>query len=213
MVQIPKKYNLDPEDAPLCACGCGQQVMFNRRYKNWSKFVIGHHGRLVTEITKEKMRVASRKRWGNPEDRFRNRVGKLGESGCMIWQGLIDKDGYGVMKWSNKMVKAHRVAWRLAYGEISDGSLVCHRCDTPACVNPDHLFLGSHAANHADRNDKGRQARGERSGRAKLTVDQVKAIRTLYQAFDYQITTLAKMFHVTSGAIHHIITRRSWKHL
>ena len=82
---------------------------------------------------------------------------------------------------------AHRVAWMLAYGPIPDGLSVLHHCDNPICCNPAHLWLGTQADNIRDRDSKGRQATGvsrrtiksfgEKNGQAKLTRDNVRAIR------------------------------------
>lgn len=214
MQHIPSKYGLKPEDAPLCNCGCGEQVMWNRRTKTWSQFVHRHGFRAPkSEATRKKISENAIKRAGTLQERFDKRRGEVTESGCILWKGNIEKDGYGVMRWCNNTLKAHRVAWELAHGSIPSGSLVCHTCDTPGCVNVEHLFLGTHKANHADRNAKGRQAKGERQGNSKLLADQVRTIRVLHETFDYPTATLAKMFDVTQGNIDHIVARRSWTHI
>jgi hypothetical protein len=81
-------------------------------------------------------------------------------SGCWIWQGSIDKDGYGNFSIGKRSCKAHRVSWALANGKEPGGLLVCHACDTPACIHPQHLFLGTTQDNIADKMAKGRQRAG-----------------------------------------------------
>lgn len=79
------------------------------------------------------------------------------ESGCWLWLNSVDRDGYGVIVVKGiHGKKAHRIAYQAANGEIPAGACVCHRCDTPRCVNPDHLFLGSQADNVRDCAGKGR---------------------------------------------------------
>ena len=118
--------------------------------------------------------------WAIPlEERFELQHEPVPECGCWLWTGTTNPAGYGRLNVKGKVHLAHRVAWMLRHGEIPAGMHACHKCDTPGCVNPDHLFLGDNDANHADKCAKGRQgaARGESSGQAKLTDDQVRAIR------------------------------------
>ncbi|ODT75487.1 MAG: hypothetical protein ABS69_10730 [Nitrosomonadales bacterium SCN 54-20] len=135
------------------------------------------------------------------------------ETGCVEWTGSKNKDGYGkvginVGKMSEK---AHRAAWEIAKGRIPDELLVLHKCDNPSCINPDHLFLGTNAENMADRNAKGRQAfqKGELSGKAKLTEDQIKQIR---EDSRFQ-KDIALDYGVARTTISAIKNRYNWTHV
>ncbi len=83
-------------------------------------------------------------------------------SGCHIWQGRRDGTGYPLVSFHGRDHRVHRLAWTLRYGTIREGMQLCHRCDEPRCINPDHHFVGTHEANMADRRDKHR-ARRERA--------------------------------------------------
>jgi hypothetical protein len=86
-------------------------------------------------------------------------------SGCILWTGTRHGNGYGHINIDGRMVLVHRVAWSLAHGcPVPDGMLVLHRCDTPSCVNPDHLWIGTQLDNMRDCSDKGRCHEGDKNG-------------------------------------------------
>lgn len=100
------------------------------------------------------------------EERFFNRVSPEPNSGCWLWDGAVAAGNkgthfYGRFWNGSRLVAAHRQAWSLLIGPIPAGSHVLHKCDIPQCVNPDHLFLGSHADNMADMTAKGKSHRGK----------------------------------------------------
>lgn len=101
------------------------------------------------------------------EDRFWERVNKAA-GGCWEWTGLKHPTGYGRVQWDGSGGYAHRAVWVIKYGAIPDGMHICHRCDNPGCVNPDHLFLGTVADNMHDRDNKGRNRYGENRPSLKL---------------------------------------------
>ncbi len=134
-------------------------------------------------------------------------------NGCWLWVGAKDGCGYGLFGIAaSRCERAHRFSYRLAHGFIPDDKCVLHRCDTPACVRPDHLFLGTLADNMRDRNEKLRQARGTRNGRAILTAAQVLEIRDA-RASGEQLTSIASRFGVAPETVGGIANGRSWRHV
>jgi hypothetical protein len=144
-------------------------------------------------------------------ERFLAKVSPEPTCGCWLWKGF-DRSGYGCIFIGEKYALAHRVAWTLFRGEIPAGMQVCHRCDVRACVNPDHLFLGTPAENSADMKRKGRSSAGEKNGNAKLDASQVRTIKALL-AEGEEIGAVAARFGVTRSAVKGIRSGRSWRHL
>ena len=110
---------------------------------------------------------------------FKERTSIDKETGCWEWNRYVSTNGYGTVKHNRKQYPAHRFMWQYKFGPASADMHVCHKCDNRRCVNPDHLFLGTAKDNMHDMITKGRKivARGEGSGAAKLTAEQVVAIR------------------------------------
>lgn len=145
-------------------------------------------------------------------NRFWKRVIKT--ESCWIWVGPKSREGYGELSLLNGELRgAHRLSWILHYGSLYSHQCVLHHCDNPACVNPIHLFIGSHHDNMLDAKSKGRMARGERSGRHKLKSNQVIEIRSLYSTGRYTHRSLAQQFGVRHCTVGVIIRLQSWKHL
>ncbi len=187
-----------------------------------------HYARPVSAPQTPQEPTSTRKRPRTPEDelrRFWRAVAVAG--GCWEWHGHRNRQGYGRMKRDGRRVAAHRVSWEVHFGPIPDGMLVCHRCDNPPCVRPDHLFLGTVSDNNHDMIAKGRDARGDRSGsrlhperlargethpRAKLSSEAVRVIRAAAAAGAHK-TTLARRFGVSDTSIGRVLTRASWAHV
>jgi len=148
------------------------------------------------------------------EQRFWANVSGPDARGCRIWFGRKNSCGYGSL-WVTELKKsvgAHRWIWEQTFGAIPGGAEICHHCDTPACVEVTHLFLGDRATNMADMAAKGRHGTlwGERNGRAKLTEDQVREIRQLYGAGGWTFAGLGRQYGVAYQIISAIVRRTSW---
>lgn len=125
------------------------------------------------------------------------------ESGCWLWDGYCQEHGYGVVRnEERKKLLAHRVSYTLYKGEISKGLNVCHKCDTPSCINPSHLFEATQKENLKDMTKKGRRHSGYKNFPRVLTIDQVKEIRKTNKP----IRELGKIYNVSSGTIQYVKT-------
>lgn len=100
------------------------------------------------------------------------------EAGCILWTGCLNDFGYGMIRAAGKLWRAHIMAKTLEVGPIPVGLCVLHKCDTRSCINPAHLFIGTRTQNAADRDSKNRVTHGERHWAAKLSREQVIAIRS-----------------------------------
>lgn len=151
---------------------------------------------------------------GDVTVRFWSKVDKsAGPDGCWLWTASLTRGGYGRYNDHGAAISAHRWAYEAAYGPLTDDVLVQHSCDTRRCVNPAHLFPGTPATNTTDMVLKGRNVRGERCHTAKLTDDQVVAIRRRYHAGGVSQTQLAAEYGVRARLIGRVVRRESWQHL
>jgi hypothetical protein len=172
--------------------------------------------------------------------RFWSKVDKSGE--CWLWTKAHVTAGYGETSIGRHILYTHRVAFELTYGSIPEGLFVCHRCDNPGCVRPEHLFTGSHTDNMRDMMAKGRgvkterRARGDRNGRrlhperytsmvlpatkygaevhnAKVTSDDVREMRRAYAAGGITYRQLGERYGMTETNVMYIVRRMHWTHV
>lgn len=142
---------------------------------------------------------------GNDLERFHKKYKVDDETGCWLWIAGTRPNSKGVLYGRHHMQKggsigAHRFSYMTHVGPIPDGKYVCHRCDTPLCVNPDHLFVGSHSDNMKDMVNKGRSFRGrgeKKKGKAKLTNEEAKEILNM----DGTYSEIGKIYGVSASVI------------
>lgn len=134
-------------------------------------------------------------------------------TGCWLWMACCKDNGYGqVTDDEGRRRGAHVVSYEVFAGPVPDGMCVCHKCDVRACVNPAHLFLGTKGDNNRDAMQKGRNSRGEHRYNAKLSADDVRAIRAGATRGERD-ADLAKEFDVHRRAIWQIKAGRTWRHV
>ncbi len=148
-------------------------------------------------------------------DRFNRKWLPHPRTGCWVWTAAFS-NGYGHIRIGDRMRKAHRVSYLHHVGSIPfldshNGMCVCHRCDNKKCVNPEHLFLGSHADNMRDRDKKGLGVPfpGELNGRSKLTNQDVIAIR----ADTRTLQAIADEYGMSNSHVSQIRSRKRWAHI
>ena len=140
---------------------------------------------------------------------------------CWEWIGAKNYNGYGVLRVYGRNLMAHRLMWIEHNGPIPEDMCACHRCNNPSCVNPNHMFLGTHSENMKDAYKKGRKgtswkfikssAKGEQHWNCKLDDQKVMEIRELSPILSTKV--LAARFGVTPKSIQNIVARRTWRHV
>jgi hypothetical protein len=136
------------------------------------------------------------------------RVERVPFSGCWIWTLALNVYGQPFAHINKKQSIAYRTSYEAFIGPIPEGAHVLHRCDTPCCCNPHHLFLGTHLDNMKDRDTKGRQPRGESHGMSKLTADVARMI----YADTRNGRLIAAEFGISKTAVNSIRRGRTWAH-
>ena len=200
----------EPYSAYLkCVC-CGQRLI------DWHKITMTSEGPVGAECSGHF--PETRCHGQSLQARFLGKVRKT--ETCWEWIGAKMGKGlaYGYGKIGEgghrgKSLYAHRLAYELFVGPIPEGMRVLHHCDNPGCVNPQHLFLGTQADNLEDMTMKGRRARGEHQGAAKLTQEQVQEIRERYQAHssEFGSTALGRRYGVSHSIILGIVKGQRWR--
>lgn len=192
---------IPPNPSGLCLCGCGQKT----NLATWTNYTSGD----VKGTPKRYLRGHSTRGPGGflPATRFWRHVEKT--DSCWLWTGTMGTVGYGQISVEGRYVGTHRFSWELANGPIPSGLFVCHHCDNRRCVNPSHLFLGTHRDNMQDAARKGRTMHGEQHYAAKLTDAEVAEMRRLRTEEGVLHKDLAERFGVHQQHVEKILAGRA----
>lgn len=152
---------------------------------------------------------------GTPiEQRLMRYVSKCASTGCWNWTGHKNSCGYGSITISGKSILAHRVSYQVFVEEIKEGYVICHKCDNPSCINPDHLFQGTLQDNQKDSFRKGRNPyfvrRGNNHRFSKLKESDIPVIREQL-CLGVSPTKIAKVYGVDDTTIFSIKNRKTWR--
>ncbi|MCP4487836.1 MAG: hypothetical protein GY820_11040 [Gammaproteobacteria bacterium] len=185
-----------------CECECGNKIVTRSdMLKSGNTKSCGCYH--LDQITK-----------GTEQDRFWAYVDKSGD--CWEWQASKSQRGYGQFSATVggrlRNMRAHRLAYIWSGNDLQDDDILCHTCDNPSCVNPDHLFVGTHQDNMADKVAKERQAKGEDIAVSILTEAQVHEIRRRFASGESG-PTIADDFGVTKQCVYSIAKRKTWRHI
>ena len=149
--------------------------------------------------------------YGLALERFWEKV-QVGDSDeCWLWTGATMKDGYGNIKWQGRYTRAHRLAYELEHGPIPEGAAVCHTCDTPLCVNPRHLFVGTTSDNMQDMADKHRTKWDLHPELTKITRGQAREIRKMFAAGTISHKGIQERYGLSQSHTSAIISGIRWR--
>jgi len=188
----------------VCKCVCGKVKEVRAVYLRSGKS-LGCGCRSRYDVTKQ-------------SERFNKKYTKVVTTGCWEWNGPFTRGNYGTFTVNKKQYRAHRYAYSTLVGEIPENMLVCHKCDNPKCVNPEHLFLGSHLDNNHDMHSKGRAPKtnpkiaGVNNKVAKLTDNDVRTIRDL-AACGVSKAEIGRKYSIRDSHVCKIVLRQLWRHV
>lgn len=190
-----------------CECGCGKITSIHKITDYKRGIVKGQYARFYK----------GHRPTSTPEQLFLKNVTIGQPDECWEWQGYINDSGYGEIRCgTGPLLRAHRVSYEIYKGLIPDGIFVCHSCDNPRCVNPNHLWLGTNADNVHDMDKKSRRINspqhGESHGMSRLTADDVYQIRTLADS-GVSYEEIGKRFAISDVHAGRIAKRKCWKHI
>ncbi len=149
------------------------------------------------------------------KNRFYAKVLIPNNDGCMLWAGCLTPKGYGSFRVKGKDTHASRFSYLLHCGNIPKNLCICHKCDNPACVSPEHLFIGTQKQNVMDMIKKNRQnyAKGSKIGLSKLNEEKVKNIKNLIGEKKLSLSEVSKIFNVSIRNIYKILQGKIWRHV
>lgn len=182
----------------LCRCDCGKEKLVQP----------------ATLINRDSTSCGCKNKKNETLEDFMQKVYAEPNTGCWLWAGNVDRDGYGVyLSKKANTNRAHRVSYYLHYGSINANLSILHSCDNPSCVNPQHLRMGTSLENTQDMIRKKRNVTGEKHHASKLTEGNVRAIRDEYRAGGVTQKQLAAKYNVSSRPIYDILRGKCWKNV
>lgn len=148
----------------------------------------------------------------SPLERFMDKV-ELDNNGCWLWTSTILRSGYGTMWYRGQTISAHRLSYQFYIGPVPERLHVLHLCDVKRCVNPEHLYAGTHQQNIQDRENRGKNMRGTGNPRAVLSAEDVLEIRRRYAAGEKPFEIARDYDGIGWGGIYSVCRRKTWKHI
>lgn len=192
-----------------CHCGCGQKTTIATRTARQFNSIKGEPRKFIVHHGTGKSHTKSL-------DAFWSKVAITADDNqCWLWQGSVNRHGYGAHRVDRKRLSCHRIAWMYPNYIIPEGMFVCHSCDNPSCCNPKHLWIGTHQDNMNDMKKKKRQsfvrAQGENHGLHTLTNEQVANIRWSFEQGKVSIGELSEEYLCSKEHIRKIVKNETRK--